>query len=130
MDRRWLDGEEEVGGTPDTPFYIKRSYSSDTHELPSPRRSHLLYGELEIECFGRDQLQTFVTLPDTSYTVRSSPAILFINDFGVHRNMYRALKAFYWTPAALPYGERRKITNVLTFTLGPHGARVRDNRTF
>jgi hypothetical protein len=126
MDRQWLDGEEEIGGTPDTPFYIKRSYSSDTHELRSLRRSHPLRGELEIEYFGRDQLRTFVTPPDASYIVRSFPIILFIDDFGIHRNMYRALKAFYWIPAALPYGERRKIANVFTLTLGPHGARVED----
>ena len=34
------------------------------------------------------------------------PLVLFIDDFGIHRNNYRALKAFYWIPANLPYEER------------------------
>jgi hypothetical protein len=58
--------------------------------------------------------------------VRSLPIILFIDDFGVHRNMYRAIKAFYWIPANLPYAERRKIANVFTYCLGPQRANVED----
>ena len=54
------------------------------------------------------------------------PYLLFIDDFGVHRNMYRALKAFYLIPACLTYEERRKLANVFTLTLGPHGAGLSD----
>ena len=56
----------------------------------------------------------------------SLPLILFIDDFGIHRNMYRALKAFYWIPANLDYSNRRKIANVYTLSLGPHGADIAD----
>ena len=76
--------------------------------------------------FGREQLAEFALPDDDSYDVKSFPIILFIDDFGVHRNMYRALKAFYCIPAALPYDERRKIANVFTLTLGPPGADVQD----
>ena len=85
-----------------------------------------LRGELEMAYFGREQLAGFAVPADNSYDVKSLPIILFIDDFGIHRNMYRALKAFYCIPAALPYDERRKIANVFTLTLGPHGAEVQD----
>jgi len=52
----------------------------------------------------------------------SLPFVLFIDDFGVHRNMYGALKAFYITPACLDYTDRRKPSNGFALTLGPHGA--------
>ena len=47
---------------------------------------------------------------------------MFMNDFGIHRNMYRVLKKFNWIPACLPYEKRRKLANVFTLTLGPHDA--------
>ena len=56
----------------------------------------------------------------------SFPYLLFVDDFGIHRNMYRALKAFYLIPACLSYDERRKLANVFTITLGPHGANLDD----
>ncbi|PYH93714.1 hypothetical protein BO71DRAFT_278728, partial [Aspergillus ellipticus CBS 707.79] len=59
--------------------------------------------------------------------VRSIPFLLFIDDFGVHRNMYKALKAFYLTPAGLTYRERRYLDNSFTLTLGPHGAKMEDS---
>ena len=39
--------------------------------------------------------------------------------------MYRALKGFYLISACLSYEERRKIVNVFTLTLGPHGANIK-----
>ena len=60
----------------------------------------------------------------TSYV--SLPYLLFVDDFGVHRNMYRGLQTFYLIPACLEYSERRKLANVFTATLGPHGASLDD----
>ena len=45
---------------------------------------------------------------------------LFIDDFDVHRNMYRALKTFYFISTYLFYKKRRKIVNIFTLTLNPH----------
>ena len=48
----------------------------------------------------------------------------YIDDFGVHRNMYRALKALYVVPACLECSERRKLASFFTLTLGTNGANV------
>lgn len=58
--------------------------------------------------------------------MRSLPILLFIDDFGIHHNMHRSLKAFYITLAGLPYSAWSKVANVLTLTLGPHGAQMAD----
>ena len=58
--------------------------------------------------------------------ITSLPWILFCDGFGIYRNNYRALKAFYFVPANLPYEERRIIANNFTLALGPHGATMKD----
>ncbi|PWY66468.1 hypothetical protein BO70DRAFT_258625, partial [Aspergillus heteromorphus CBS 117.55] len=58
--------------------------------------------------------------------VMSLPFLLFIDDFGAHRNMFRALKGIYLTPAGLSYAGRRRLANSFTVTLGPHGASFQD----
>lgn len=49
-----------------------------------------------------------------------------MDDFGIYRNVYRPLKAFYWTLLSLPYEERRKIANIFTLSLGLYGAEIDD----
>ncbi|PYH93074.1 hypothetical protein BO71DRAFT_286188, partial [Aspergillus ellipticus CBS 707.79] len=56
--------------------------------------------------------------------VRSIPFLLFIDDFGAHRNMYRAIKGFYMTPAGLSYRERCLQANLFILTLAPHAAEL------
>lgn len=80
---------------------------------------HPLRAELEILEYGRDYLE--VRHAD-KHSVRSIPILIFIDVFGIHRNMYRALKAFYTILAALPYSEQGRVVNYLTLTLGSHGA--------
>jgi hypothetical protein len=84
---------------------------------------HSLRAELELEAYGRDHL---LSLSARERPNRSMPILLFIDGFGIHRNMYRSLKGFYVTPANLSYSERRKISNAFTLTLGPHGANMSD----
>ena len=85
--------------------------------------THPLRAELEVEQYGREYL---CSLAQSADECRSCPILLFIDGFGVHRNNYRSLKAFYATPASLPYTERRKLSNTFTLTLGPHGASMDD----
>ena len=51
---------------------------------------------------------------------------LFIDDFDVHRNNYRFLKAFYLTLTTLSYQKRRKVVNVFTLTFESHDVKVDD----
>lgn len=92
---------------------------SGTPKYRSTALSHPLRGELELEHFGRNHLED---LGRKKGKTLSLPFLLFIDDFGVHRNMYRAIKAFYAIPAGLGYNERRKLSNTYVLTLGPHGA--------
>jgi hypothetical protein len=62
------------------------------------------HGELEVLHFGCEQLQSFQSTDDLK--VLSLPIIFFIDDFGIHRNMYRAIKNLYWIPAWLPASRR------------------------
>lgn len=85
-------------------------------------------GELEVSYFGREYLEALVTpqalVSQSSSLFLSLLYLLFIDNFGVHRNIYRALKAFYLIPAYLDYEERRKLANVFTLILGPYGAKI------
>ena len=69
--------------------------------------------------FDRKRLQTFATHSHISISY-----LLFIDDFDVYRNMYRALKAFYLILACLDYQERRKLANIFTLLLNSYGAKI------
>ena len=73
--------------------------------------------------YGQEYLEAWHSV---NQPVQSLPILLFINDFGIHHNMHQSLKAFYMTLAGLPYSTHSKVANVLTLTLGPHGAQMAD----
>ncbi|RDW84612.1 hypothetical protein BP6252_02202 [Coleophoma cylindrospora] len=104
-------------------FFIRYIIDPSSQEYKSIRYMHPTRGDLEVRHYGRELLERFT---QTDVPCMSLPFILFVDDFGVHRNMYRALKGFYITPACLPYHERRKPGNEFTLTLGPHGASMTD----
>ncbi|KAL8755627.1 MAG: hypothetical protein Q9184_004742 [Pyrenodesmia sp. 2 TL-2023] len=125
MDRAY-DGEVEQDDAPfGDRFFIRRVLRIHSGTCRFLRRLHPVRGELEVEEFGRRHLHEAFS-GENGKRVLSLPFALFVNDFGIHRNSYRALKAFYWIPSALPYDERRKLSNVFTLTLGPHGASMED----
>ena len=74
-----------------------------------------------MEYFGRERIQEIF---DKSHLLFSY--LLFIDDFDVHQNNYRFLKAFYLTSATLFYQKRRKVVNVFTLTLESHEIKVDD----
>jgi hypothetical protein len=81
-------------------------------------------GDLKVNYYSRESIKAFTStnkLPSISL-----PFILFINDFGIYRNIYRALKGFYIILAILGYKERRKPSNKFTLTLGPHSTLIDD----
>ena len=122
LDREYGDNEDEQEVVyPDDRFYIRRVLNIQSSSVRPLRQLHQTRAELEVAHFGRDNMDLFATNEHISM-----PYMLFIDDFGVHRNMYRALKAFYLIPACLSYEERRKLANVFTLTLGPHGANIND----
>ena len=51
--------------------------------------------------------------------------LLFINDFEIHRNIYRILKTFYFISIYLSYEKRRKIINIFTLILNSHDVNLK-----
>jgi hypothetical protein len=103
----------------DDPFYISRviidawDNMDDNPEAWKPvfrslRFIEPLRAELEIKELGRGREAIESFRATTGRPCRSLPLILFIDDFGIFRNTYRAL------------------TNVFTHSLGPHGAKIDD----
>ena len=93
------------------------------------RRWHHTHGEQDNQTWTRRQTcarlqQVYRHMILSDFNTRVFPNLAFIHDFGVHRNMYRALKAIYLIPAYLSDEERRKIANVFTLTLDPHAANM------
>jgi hypothetical protein len=87
----------------------------------SLRYIHPTWADLEVEYYSRDNIKAFVS-SSNAVQLPSPSFILYIDDFGIHRNMYRALKGFYFPSACLDYQEQWKIFNEFTLTLGLHSA--------
>lgn len=122
LDREYdVDEDDSERIYEDDRYFIRRVVNLGSHTVRPVQYMHPTRGELEVLEYGREYLEKIVTKPHTFL-----PYLLFIDDFGVHRNMYRALKAFYIIPVCLSYAERRKVANVFTLTLGPHGAEMKD----
>ena len=103
-------------------YYVRRIIGPEFEYIQTIRNTYPLRCDIETEHYGRKHLEAFA-----DYNNRISLLFfLFINDFGIHRNMYRVIKGFYIIPACLLFDERRKPANVFTFTLGPYEASFRD----
>ena len=96
-------------------YFIRRIINLNFHVVRSLQYMHSIRKELKIQQYEREYLKKTVTKSHISFSY-----LLFIDDFDVHRNMYRFLKAFYIISTCLFYVERRKIINVFTFTLKFH----------
>lgn len=75
-------------------------------------------GELEIQQVGRD----LVTSTYYASTSISLPVSIFIDTFGLYRNMYRALLGIYLNQLNLNERTRSRQHNVIPLTLGPSAA--------
>ncbi|OJD21432.1 hypothetical protein ACJ73_07228 [Blastomyces percursus] len=88
-------------------------------------KSSPIRAELEISAHGRDLLENIFC---SDIQVISLPYQLFVDGFGLYRNMYRSSMSFYMIPA-LSAVERSKRNNIFTLTFGPHGTNVPDTIT-
>ena len=106
-------------------FFIRRvlDLSDGCINVRPLRQTNPLRGELEIEVYGRDKLKETFFHPDQ---VISVPYQLFIDGFGLYRNMYRSLVGFYLIPAGLRASQRCRRKNVYMLTFGPHGTNFHD----
>ncbi|KAF1935146.1 hypothetical protein EJ02DRAFT_362163, partial [Clathrospora elynae] len=86
--------------------------------------SHPLRGELEIQQYHRANI--LGNLYGGSKVVRSLPYTLFIDTFGLYRNMYRPISGFYAQFAFFNELDRKKRINVFPITLAPFAAKWED----
>lgn len=100
-------------------YFIRQIINLEEKSWQSIRYTHPTRADIEVAHYGRDHLLDFDR--DDVETV-SVPFNLFLDDFGVFRSMTRSFKAFYITPVALSYWERRKPNNTFVLTLAPHKA--------
>ena len=103
------------------PLLVHQIFNVTRGDLRSINLSSPIRAELELEVFGREYL-----ISQLIKGVQSYPLVIFIDDFGLYRNMYRSITGVYAMPAGLPVSERQKSFNAYTIALGPHGSEFND----
>lgn len=63
---------------------------------------------------------------DSLRRVISIPFQLFIDGFGLYRNMYRNIIGFYFIPAGLKAPDRRRRNNIYTISFGSYATNFPD----
>ena len=119
QDRKYdFDDEQKYS---DDRFYIRRILNVYFLIQRLLRKFHQIRNEFEINCYDRNYLKMFCTHSHVFFSY-----ILFIDDFDVHRNMYRTLKAFYMISVCLSYKKRRIIANVFILILEFYEIKIND----
>ena len=122
LDREYIEKDDEFEEKyTNNRHYIRRVLTERSFKVRPLRHLHLTKDELKVQYFDREH---FAKVFNKSHT--SLSYLLFIDDFEIHRNMYRVLKIFYLISVCLSYVERRKMTNVFILTLNSHDANVQD----
>ena len=106
----------------DPHIFIRRIWNNQRDTIRPVWQAHPIRGELEIMHFGRQPL--IDRFDRTNMDVVSMPFIMFVDGFGLYRNMYRSLMGFYLINAAFSYADRSRPTNIIPLTLGPHGSNM------
>ncbi|ELR10244.1 hypothetical protein GMDG_04632 [Pseudogymnoascus destructans 20631-21] len=96
---------------------IRQIFNEKRGDIRPAIQSHPHIAELEIRAHGR---QWLTELLQRGFI--SAPLIMFIDVFGLYRNMYRSLTGVYFSLAGQTLRARMHRANVFVLTLGPHGA--------
>ena len=105
----------------DDQYFIRKVLNFKDNKVRSFCQMHQTRKKLKIKHFDKEQLAKAFNRFHISFLY-----LLFIDDFKIHRNMYRALKAFYFIFACLFYFERRKMINVFILTLKSYETQLKD----
>ena len=122
VDKKYDDEDDDIEQSfTNEKIYVKRIFDYKTFIIRFMFRSHFIRKELEIMYYDRKYVENYFSRSHLSFFY-----LLFIDDFDVHRNMYRALKTFYLIFVNLSYEKKRKIVNVFIFILDSHDATTID----
>ena len=102
-------------------YFIKRMINLNFHIVRFVQYIHSIKKKLKILKYEREYLKKIVT----KFRIFLS-YLLFIDDFEIHKNMYRALKTFYIISICFFYVERKKVINVFTLTLKFHDVEMKN----
>ena len=102
-------------------YFIKRMINLNFHIVRFVQYMYSIKKKLKILKYEREYLKKIVT---KFYIFLLY--IFFINDFEIHKNMYRILKTFYIISICFFYVERKKVINVFTFTLKFHDVEIKN----
>ena len=102
-------------------FYIRYLVSHRPCRMRPLALSHPHRGELEINTYGRRKI--IDNLNGLDKTVVCLPYTLFIDAFGLYRNMHRPIPGFYAQFAFMNQLDRKRRINVFPITLAPFAAR-------
>lgn len=110
--------------SPEQQQFVRRIWNPQENTLRLLNHSHPIRAELELSEFTRDYFVK--NFNEKSQKVISLPLFIFIDGFGLYRNMYRSLMGVYIIPASFSSLERNRWANILPLTLGPHGSNFTD----
>ncbi|KAI1430444.1 hypothetical protein GGR50DRAFT_702193, partial [Xylaria sp. CBS 124048] len=102
-------------------FTVRLIYNQGRREYRVVKLSAPHRAELELKAYGREHFLNFA-----GREMISLPFQVFIDAFGLYRNMYRTLMGIYLTPEFFPHNLRDKRANIFPLTLGPHGSNFTD----
>jgi hypothetical protein len=121
LDYSWATTGNQFPSASVMKYYVRQIISlGATPRIRKLALSHPHPGELEIKTYGRTALLS--KLARSKHLVYSFPYTMFIDGFGVYRNMYRSIISMYVQFAFLNETERRRQINVFPLSLGPFGA--------
>lgn len=106
----------------DADYIIRYILNHETARLRPIRLSNPHRAELEIQTFGRDALISRFT----QQHVWSLPMKIFIDAFGLYRNMYRSILGVYALLAFLPDHIANRQSSVIPITLTPFASEDAD----
>ena len=107
--------------TPPCRFCVRYIISHNPVDIRPLALSNPLRGELEIQKHSRARILCLKA--STSRNVRSLPYTLFIDAFGLYRNMHRPIPGFYAQFAFMNELDRKRRINVFPITLAPFAAK-------
>ena len=119
MNKKYDDNEQNEQSFFDDIYFIRKIVSDD--EIKSFWMMHQTFDELKIQHFDRKYVKKVFDKSHVSFSY-----FLFIDEFEIHKNIYRFLKIFYLISTALFYKKRRKIVNIFTFILNSHETKIKN----
>ncbi|KAI1430453.1 hypothetical protein GGR50DRAFT_690442 [Xylaria sp. CBS 124048] len=123
LDYQYSSKDHESHQQPCTaPYIVRYVWNESDMQVREIRYSSPHRAELELRTFGRK----YIVDNFTTREMISLPLHMFVDAFGLYRNMYRSIEGLYYIPQFFDIRIRNRRSSVITATLGPYGAQRAD----